>query len=322
MASVLHRKASSDDSHPTDSMTRTKLAKLPFTFLRFYEQHPAALTVPFMADGAPMPPAAFCNFVRSALGFGSTSAAADATAMDDDAVVDGGKQKQGKEKQQKRKKDDDDVNEQVLSDWGLGTAAECAAVVTAAHRPLADLARDAAAAISTRVVDSDLPPIGSYIAAVLTTEASARVAAVLGPFPAAWNVHGDHVTMVHSHSYMQHKDKWAALQRQEGLAVRVKPLGMLRNKVDGAGANDAPPATSLDELPALCALRVSVEIDGKSVDALVASGEPHITVATGVGVKAFKAGPAVTKAKDCDGILDVPAALGELEAVLRVVELN
>jgi hypothetical protein len=363
VASVLHRKASGADKHPTDELTRGKLANLPFAFLKMYEPHPAAITVRFVADTAPMPPPAFCARVRAILGLALPGEAVDfdidgddndddddgavsartvdnKNNVDDDDDDDDGnkndkrkKNKQQQQQQQQKKKQggaaanknaaaassstsssstkasNDDA---LMQSWNLATPEQIAAVMQQAHRPLAQLAADVQAAITARVADDELPAIGSYIAAKLTMESSTALTDGVGPFPNSWNQLGDHVTLVHSNQYGLHKDKWNELLKLTGVDVRVKPIALLRNGTPGAAANA--------ELPVLAALSASVLVGDRNIDNLVASGEPHITIATGPGVKAHQSGPAVTKARQLGALQPVPAAVGEyLEASLELI---
>jgi hypothetical protein len=330
VASVLHRKASGGDQHPTNEMTRGKLANLPFTFLKMYEPHPAAITVPFLAPTAPMPPPAFCARVRSILGFGAPGEAIDDDANDDNDDNDnnddddddddnggennrkkqqqkkGGKQKQPQKQAASSSAASSAKDDAMLQSWGLSTHEQVEAVMAQSHRPLGELAAAAQAAIASRIADDELPAVGSYIAAKLSMEASTQIATVLGPFAPSWNVLCDHVTLVHSNNYGLHKDKWNELLKLTGLDVRVKPVALLRS-----------------EQPALVVLGVSVLVGDRVIDNLVASGEPHITIATAPGVKAYQAGPTLTEARkraDNSQLQSVPAAAGEfLEASLELV---
>lgn len=65
---------------------------------------------------------------------------------------------------------------------------------------------------------------------------------------------------------------------------------------------------------------MSIESEqGESLDDLVSTGEPHVTVATAPGVKAYLSGPAITAARTKSVLKPVPEGLGVLEATLELV---
>jgi hypothetical protein len=233
VASVLYRKARADaEPHPTNTMTRAKLAHLPFTFLRMLEPHPAALSLPFVAPTAPAPPAPFVAKVRQVLA---------------SAVSASGKGN-------KRKQDDDDNNSNTsggggdgedaeLTSWGLGAQVDVAALVKAAHRPLPELADELAALLARSVVVNELPPIGSYIGCTLTLESQTALTDALAPSTKGWNQHATHVTLVHSHNYAKQSELWTKAAALTGVTVRITPRALYDN---------ADAALTGDDFPQVC----------------------------------------------------------------------
>lgn len=98
----------------------------------------------------------------------------------------------------------------------------------------------------------------------------AAVVDVVGVMANSWQIHCNHVTLIHANDYWTSTQHWEKVSKYEGKKVIITPLGVL-----------------LTEKACVVSVDIALE-NGEKINDLVLSNRPHITIATAPGVKAFQ----------------------------------
>lgn len=143
--------------------------------------------------------------------------------------------------------------------------------------------KDECVHIITNVIENNCPPINSYLAVVLDSDSKRKLKESIvnyfpgENFPEKWNLSCDHVTLMHSSGYFSSIDsttKWENIYKLIGKKVTICPISLaIGDNISAIGVN--------------CYFNKN-KCNDSSVDSLVQTEIPHITIALATGVPAKK----------------------------------
>ena len=236
-ASVVHRKLNNED-HPTTKMAVNDLASLPLKFMGEFRAAHSAFAFNVMTDDPievpPSLPSILSRFEQK--GFRAN-----------DLTL-------------------DEIKQLKLDDK------EAVGKIMKSHRPVNDMVMECVH-YAKEMLLGFVPTVASYYCCSLSklkSEEILRWVNSIYPIPKSWQIHANHVTLIHANDYAKNRDFWMKVSQSEGKLLTIVPLKVLY-----------VPDNS-------CVLSVSLQDeDGNSADDLVISKVPHITIATAPKIKSF-----------------------------------
>ena len=256
-------------------MKTLELATLPLKFLSEFKMHPAAFRYNVLSD----------------------------EKLDEKLLLPLQNLKKMLQKFKDMQKSPSSLREQDLEDLQLNSKEKIDNVINKLRKPAQSIINTLKEFV-INAVNSELPPLGSYIAIVLSEEDSELLKnAFKGIIGSNWNLFCHHCTLMHSNDFHKQPTQWKQLMELLGEAVELNPVGYLKD----------------DKVVAL-AVNLQTKTKNVDIEKFVASGVPHITIATAASIEPYQSVASLKSNKN--PLLSVPANVSSITATIELVTFH